>query len=186
MQVLQIEIVPEKTTGSGNESCVWRTHPGYQKRERELNEWRERKKRNKNAKHVKCKDVLRFICGSYETRVTFWRPCQDELRFSSPWDVICCQGKQKWSELRLRRLRVERYEHVDLQLGRQTVTENSQIRTVGLYNIELSNGEVHSLVVLCLAKWTSWSVMSAHCYRNYSVCVRLHLFSLEISFRGQN
>ena len=22
-----------KTTGSGNESCVWRTHPGYQKRE---------------------------------------------------------------------------------------------------------------------------------------------------------
>ena len=50
---------------------------------------------------------------------------------------------------------MERYEHVDLQLGRQTVTENSQIRTVGLYNIELSNGEVHSLVVWCLAKWTS-------------------------------
>lgn len=38
-------------------------HPGYQKTERELNEWRERKKRNKNAKHVKCKDVLWFICG---------------------------------------------------------------------------------------------------------------------------
>ena len=34
-----------KTTGSGNESCVWRIHPGYQKRERELNEWREKKKR---------------------------------------------------------------------------------------------------------------------------------------------
>ena len=135
MQVLQIEIVPKKTTGSGNESCVWRTHPGYQKRERELNEWRERKKRNKNAKHVKCKDVLRFICGSYERRVTFRRPCQDELRFSSPWDVICCQGKQKWSELELRRLWVERYEHVDLQLRRQAATENSQMRTVGLYNI---------------------------------------------------
>ena len=48
---------------------------------------------------------------------------------------------------------MERYEHVDLQLRRQAATENSQMRTVRLYNIELCNGEVHSLVVLCLAKW---------------------------------
>ena len=54
---------------------------------------------------------------------------------SSSWEVICCQGKQKWSELKLRRLWVERYEHVDLQLRRQAATENSQMRTVGLYNI---------------------------------------------------
>ena len=81
---------------------------------------------------------------------------------------------------------MERYEHVDLQLRRQTATENSQMRTVGLYNIELCNGEVHSLVVLCLAKWMSLFVLSAHCYRNYSVCVRLLVFSLEISSRGRN
>ena len=50
---------------------------------------------------------------------------------------------------------MERYEHVDLQLRRQAATENSQMRTVGLYNIELCNDEVHLLVVLCLAKWMS-------------------------------
>ena len=50
---------------------------------------------------------------------------------------------------------MERYQHVDLQLRRQTATENSQMRKVGLNNIELCNGEVHSLVVLCLAKWMS-------------------------------
>ena len=52
---------------------------------------------------------------------------------------------------------MERYEHVDLQLRRQAATENSQMRTVGLYNIPigLCDGGVHSLVVLCLAKWTS-------------------------------
>ena len=37
-----------KTTGSGNESCVWRTHPGYQKRERELNESRKTKENGIN------------------------------------------------------------------------------------------------------------------------------------------
>ena len=50
---------------------------------------------------------------------------------------------------------MERYEHVDLQLRRQAATENSQMRTVELYNFGLCNGEVHSLVVLCLAKWMS-------------------------------
>ena len=47
---------------------------------------------------------------------------------------------------------MERYEHVDLQLRRQAATENSQMRTVGLYNIGLCDGGVHSLVVLCLAQ----------------------------------
>lgn len=32
------------------------------------------------------------------------------------------------------------------------MTENSQMRTEGVYNIELYNGEVHSLAVLCLEK----------------------------------
>ena len=32
------------------------------------------------------------------------------------------------------------------------MTENSQKRTEGGYNIELYNGEVHSLAVLCLEK----------------------------------
>ena len=50
---------------------------------------------------------------------------------------------------------MERYEHVELQLRRRTATENSQMRMVGLYNIGLCDGGVHSLVVLCLAKWTS-------------------------------
>ena len=67
---------------------------------------------------------------------------------------------------------------------RQAATENSQMCTVGLYNIGLCDGRVHLLVVLCLAKWTSWFVLSAHCYRNYRVCARLLEFSLEISFRG--
>ena len=43
---------------------------------------------------------------------------------------------------------MEQYEHMDLHLRRQTATESSQMRTVGVYNIELCNGEVHSLVVL--------------------------------------
>ena len=50
---------------------------------------------------------------------------------------------------------MERYEHVDLQLRRQAATENSQMRTVGLYDIGLCDSGVHSLVILCLAKWTS-------------------------------
>ena len=50
---------------------------------------------------------------------------------------------------------MERYEHVDLQLRRQAATENSQMRTVGLYNIGFCDSGVHSLVVLCLAKWMS-------------------------------
>ena len=50
---------------------------------------------------------------------------------------------------------MERYEHVDSQSRRQAATENSQIRTVGFYNIGLCDGGVHSLVVSCLAKWTS-------------------------------
>lgn len=50
---------------------------------------------------------------------------------------------------------MERYEHVDLQLRRQEATENSQMRTVGLCNIGFFDGGVHSLVVLCLAKWMS-------------------------------
>ena len=50
---------------------------------------------------------------------------------------------------------MERYEHVDLQLTRQAAAENSQMRTVGLCNIGFCDGEIHSLVVLCLAKWTS-------------------------------
>ena len=50
---------------------------------------------------------------------------------------------------------MEQYEHVHLQLRRQTATENSPMRAVGLNNIELCNGEVHSLVVLRLAKWMS-------------------------------
>lgn len=50
---------------------------------------------------------------------------------------------------------MERYEHVDLQLRRQAATENSQIRAVGLCNIGFCYGGIHSLVVLCLAKWTS-------------------------------
>ena len=33
------------------------------RRERELNERRKRKITDKNVKYVKCKDVLRFICG---------------------------------------------------------------------------------------------------------------------------
>ena len=48
---------------------------------------------------------------------------------------------------------MERYEHVYLQLRRQAAIENSQMRTVRLYNIELCKGKVHSLVALCLAKW---------------------------------
>ena len=50
---------------------------------------------------------------------------------------------------------MERYEHVDSQLRRQAATENSQMRTVGLCNIGFCGRGVHSLVVLCLAKWTS-------------------------------
>ena len=50
---------------------------------------------------------------------------------------------------------MERYEHVDLQLRRQAAAENSQMRTVGLCNIGFCDGGIHSLVVLCLAKWTS-------------------------------
>ena len=50
---------------------------------------------------------------------------------------------------------MEGYEHVELQLRRRTATKNSQMGTVGLYNIGLCDGGVHSLVVLCLAKWTS-------------------------------
>ena len=51
---------------------------------------------------------------------------------------------------------MERYEHVDLQLRRQAATENSQMRTVGLCNIiGFCDGGIHSLLVLCLAKWTS-------------------------------
>ena len=43
---------------------------------------------------------------------------------------------------------MERYEHVDLQLRRQVATENSQMRTVGLYNIGLCDGGVYSLLDL--------------------------------------
>ena len=47
------------------------------------------------------------------------------------------------------------YEHVDLQLRKQTATENSQMRTVGVYNIKLCDEEVGLLSVLCVAKWMS-------------------------------
>ena len=42
-----------------------------------------------------------------------------------------------------------------LQLRRQTATENSQMRTVGVYNIMFCDEEVGLLAVLCLAKWMS-------------------------------
>ena len=69
--------------------------------------------------------------------------------------LFCFQGKQKWSELELRRLLVERYEDVDWELRRQVATENIQMRTVGICNIGFCDGGVNSLIVLCLAKWTS-------------------------------
>ena len=50
---------------------------------------------------------------------------------------------------------MQRYEHVDLQLRRQAAAENSQMRTLGLCSIGFCDGGIHSLVVLCLAKWTS-------------------------------
>ena len=106
---------------------------------------------------------------------------------SSSWEVICCHARE--AEM----VRIEAKEIVSgavwtrgFAVEETSGNRNSQMRTVGLYNFGLCNGEVHSLVVLCLAKWMSWFVLSAHCYWNYSVCVRLLVFSLEISFRGEN
>ena len=61
--VLHVEIVLKTKQPEVETSRVWRIHPGYQKRERKLNKWQEKKKRNKLVKHVKCKVVLQFICG---------------------------------------------------------------------------------------------------------------------------
>ena len=63
--MLHIEIVLDKKQPEpeAETSLVhWRSSSVLSTRERELNE-RRGKKKNKDVKHVKCKDVLRFICG---------------------------------------------------------------------------------------------------------------------------